>query len=499
MTRAHPRPQPQPAPRIGPRLADIAVVAALYAVTGRLGVMLALPPGVATAVWPPSGIALAAVLLRGAHVWPGIGIGSVLVNVWTLYDGRSVSAAVLSLAVTAAIGAGSTAQALLGGALVRRWIGAGPLFDRMRDVFLFAGIEAASCLVASTSGVGAVCAAGYAAWASFGRNWLTWWLGDFVGVLLVVPLPLLFRRDGRRAPWRVTEGACFLSLLALAGVVVFGTSPRPLSFLLVPFVVWAAYRFGQRGAVGTIVAVAAIALAGTLAGTGPYALRPRYESLLILQSFLGVVALTGLTVSAAVAEAGREKSDRRESEDRFRQIVDSSLDAIITIDDAGRITGWNDQAEAIFGLPRAEALGRTLSETIIPPAQREAHERGLKRFRETGEGPILGRRIELTGMRADGSEFPVELAVVPMRREGRTEFSAFLRDLTESRRLQSEVRKSEADLAQSYAELERFNALMVGRELKMVELKRRINELSADLGRPQPYDLSFADKPAVDK
>jgi PAS domain S-box-containing protein len=111
-------------------------------------------------------------------------------------------------------------------------------------------------------------------------------------------------------------------------------------------------------------------------------------------------------------------------------IFDQSLDAVITIDIEGRITGWNPQAEAIFGWSRVEALGRRLSETIIPDAYRDAHERGVARFRATGEGPALDRRLQLIGRRRDGTEFPVELAITAIRVDGATAFSAFVRDLT---------------------------------------------------------------------
>ncbi len=135
-----------------------------------------------------------------------------------------------------------------------------------------------------------------------------------------------------------------------------------------------------------------------------------------------------------IAEVDRVDAALRESAERTRLIVAHALDAVITIDVEGRVTSWNPQAEAIFGWPAEAVQGRLLSETIIPPAHRAAHERGLARFRETGEGPVLGRRLELTGLRRDGVEIPVELAITPMRVGGAPGFSAFLRDITERKR-----------------------------------------------------------------
>jgi len=121
------------------------------------------------------------------------------------------------------------------------------------------------------------------------------------------------------------------------------------------------------------------------------------------------------------------------SEARLRGLLDSSLDAIVSIDIASRITGWNAPAEGMFGWSEEEALGASLPEMIIPPQHREAHLHGMKRFLSTGEGPILNRRIEITALDRTGREFPVELTVSPYG-EGRSRyFSAFIRDITERR------------------------------------------------------------------
>ncbi|HEV8617340.1 MAG TPA: PAS domain S-box protein [Methylomirabilota bacterium] len=142
----------------------------------------------------------------------------------------------------------------------------------------------------------------------------------------------------------------------------------------------------------------------------------------------------------------------RESEERTRLIVAHALDAVITIDHEGRITSWNPQAEVMFGWSQDEVLGRALSETVIPPAYRAAHERGLAHFRATGEGPVLNRRLELSALRRDGSEFPVELAITPVRLGGATIFSAFLRDITERKRTEQALRDSEGSFRLMFAD-----------------------------------------------
>ncbi|MFZ2300290.1 MAG: EAL domain-containing protein [Gallionella sp.] len=136
---------------------------------------------------------------------------------------------------------------------------------------------------------------------------------------------------------------------------------------------------------------------------------------------------------------GRKRAERAlmESSERLHAVIETALDAVVQMDDGGVITGWNAQAEKIFGWPREEAIGRMMSETIIPPQYREAHVQGMKRFLSTGAGSILNSRVELLGLRRDGREFPVELAVVPIKASGKTadkyEFSAFIRDITQKK------------------------------------------------------------------
>ncbi len=160
-------------------------------------------------------------------------------------------------------------------------------------------------------------------------------------------------------------------------------------------------------------------------------------------------------------ERRRTLSSLRRSASENAAILRAALDAIILIDDEGAILEFNPASERIFGISRVEALGRPLSATIIPAQYREAHERGLAHYRKTGEGPLLGKRIEITALRGDGAEFPVELAIAPVRREdGRTVFAGYLRDITERKETERALREAkEAAEAASQAKSE-FLAMM---------------------------------------
>lgn len=130
------------------------------------------------------------------------------------------------------------------------------------------------------------------------------------------------------------------------------------------------------------------------------------------------------------------------SYEQVRQIVSGALDAVVTINREGRVVEWNKRAEEVFGWARDEALGQLMAEMIVPHAMREAHNRGMSHYLATGEGPILNQRIEITALRRDGDEFPVELSVTPLQIGDELRFSAFIRDITEERAARSSLEEA---------------------------------------------------------
>ena len=170
-------------------------LAAVYVLAGKLGLLLAFVHASATAVWPPTGIALAAFLLLGYRVWPGIFLGAFLVNLTTAG----------SVATTLGIATGNTLEGLAGAYLVNRFAHGAHAFDRPQDVFKFAVLAALACMTVSPFiGVTSLALGGYADWAEYGRVWLTWWLGDAGGALIVAPVLLLWGQDPR-ARWTLAQ------------------------------------------------------------------------------------------------------------------------------------------------------------------------------------------------------------------------------------------------------------------------------------------------------
>ncbi len=154
---------------------------------------------------------------------------------------------------------------------------------------------------------------------------------------------------------------------------------------------------------------------------------------------------------AAERDRDRAEADLRGSEAQLKAIINAALDAVIAMDGDGVIRSWSAQAERVFGWPASEVIGRSLSATIIPPRYREAHRRGLAHFLVSEEGPVLNRRIEITGLRRDGQEFPVELTITPVRLGGVWLFSAFVRDISE-RRLAEQRRATQYAVTRILAE-----------------------------------------------
>ena len=150
-----------------------------------------------------------------------------------------------------------------------------------------------------------------------------------------------------------------------------------------------------------------------------------------------------------VRDVTRQKKAEKsllDSEYRLRQIIDTSLDAVITIDGDGKITEWSKQAEQIFGYQRHEVLRKLLGDLIVPNVHRQAHHSGIERFHQTGEGPVLNKRIEISALRSTGEEFPIELAVTPIQYESNFFFSAFVRDISHRKAAEKALRNSQTRL-----------------------------------------------------
>lgn len=631
------------------RLLIYAALPLAYIISGRLGLLLAVPPGYATAVFLPAGIAVAAMFIAGAATLPGTFVGSFLLNIWIGYslghhlDGAGVAAA-------SAIAFASMLQAAIGGTLLRRFIGYPATLDKFRELLFFLLLSPVVCLTSATLSLSGLWLLAVVQPGDLIINWLTWWAGDALGVLLALPLMLVFAGEPRPI-WRsrATSVAtpmifCFALFVAIFVHVsrwendqslmefrmqsqhvadnlkarleeqilfleqfssIFTSRQLALTrkdfhnlvqkrlqqFPTIQAVEWApkvfsgerttfekrqrtdladfvirdsdasgelqpagdrsqffpvtyveplagneqavgfdlAFERNRRGAIdaaiasGQVTATAPVRLVqeraeqmgilliqavesgptgsgvvlvalrmGTFTGTlaeplqptlnlkfadATFSTRPFFDSLpratepLYERSFdlgsrryviqtapsavyliqhrrwqsWGVLAAgalsTGLLGGLLLLGTGHTyrlqqlTSNLRESETRKSAVMESALDAVITMNNEGRIVDFNPAAEQLFGYRRDEVVGKTVAETIIPHRLREAHEKGLRNYLNTGQGPVLGRRIEMPALRSDGSTFASELAIsAASLSDGRILFTAYLRDITERKR-----------------------------------------------------------------
>ena len=438
----------------------------MYFIAGKLGLKLAVVNASATAVWPPTGIALAALLVFGYRVWPGIFLGAFLVNITT----------VGSLATTLGIATGNTLEGLAGAYLINRFANGRRALERSQDVFKFATLAALlSTTVSATFGVTSLCLGGYARWADYEPIWLTWWLGDAVGAFIVAPLLLLWSADPR-VRWpkaKLTEAVLVIAVLILMGQAVFG-SLLPvearrylLPYICVPVLIWVAFRFGSREAATATFLLSAIALWGTLRGFGPFARDVQNESLLLLQAFMAINALMALTLAAVATERTRGEEALRKAHDGLElrvqertaalshvndQLQDREAllhglfehapDAILAADRQRNIQRANAQAETMFGYRREELLGLPV-ETLIPECFRERHVSDRMGNAAEPHTRSVGTGLDLHGRRKDGSEFPVDIMLSPLEAAAGRMVIAIVRDITRRKRAEEVIRANE--------------------------------------------------------
>jgi diguanylate cyclase (GGDEF)-like protein len=284
---------------------------ATYILAAKLSLRLATVHPSASPFWPPTGIAIVTLLLLGLRCWPAIFAGAFLVNLTTAG----------SVLTSLGIGAGNCLEAVTACYLVTRFAQGKDVFDRTWDILRFAlysGILSAG--IAATFGVTSLALGGFAPWHQYGIVWRTWWLGDAAGALVFAPFLLLWSANPvpRWSQRQVAEAGALLASTLLISGIIFGpllhseVKNDPWTFLCTPFLIWAAFRFGPREASAIICLVCAIAVIGTTHGYGPFARPSPNDSLLLLQSFLSIQALTTLVFAAEVSERRRQEEHAKQ-------------------------------------------------------------------------------------------------------------------------------------------------------------------------------------------
>ncbi len=276
-----------------------AALLAVYFAAGKFGLsFFGLIHPSASAVWLPTGVAMAALLLFGLRLVPAVFVGAFLVNVTT--EG--------SIATSLGVALGNTLEGVLAVVLTERFAGGRDAFRSASGILKFAALAALlSTTVSATIGVASLTLGGFAAEENRAAIWLTWWLGDAAGAVLVTPLIVLWWTDPAWGwPARKTlEAVLLLVTVGVVGGATFLHPPfylYPLAFLNLAALVWGALRFGPREHATVVAVMAIIATASTANGGGPFAVGTPNESLLVLQAFLAMISLTALPMAALTVE-----------------------------------------------------------------------------------------------------------------------------------------------------------------------------------------------------
>ena len=291
---------------------ELLAIGLAYFVFAKIGLALASIHPSASPIWPPTGLALAAVMLRGYRVWPAIFLGAWLANATTAG----------SVYTSSAIALGNTLESLVGGYLISRWSDGLRTFDTPAGVARFALIAlVAATPISATIGVGSLALAGYADPLRIASTWLTWWLGDLAGALVITPVIVLWAQSSfRSGPRRqlletgaVIAAAAAVGLLAFSPLIDQTPNRDPLGFLAVLPLMWAALRRGQRDTATVALVLSGFALWGAMSGEGPFARSTLNDSLLLLIMYMISTSVPTLALSADVAVHKRTERNLREA------------------------------------------------------------------------------------------------------------------------------------------------------------------------------------------
>lgn len=385
----------------------ILALTVVYFCAGKLGLALAITYSSISPIWPATGLALAALLLCGYRVWPAILIGAFLVNL------TAVPSAAFGPKIAQAVGIsiGNTIEALAGAWLTLRFANGRNAFERVTTIFRYTLLAGAvSTALSATIGALTLLGCGLLSAPAFGQAWLTWWLGDMGGAVLVTPLILVWANHpkppshSRRLPelaGLILLLVCFLQLSFSTSFLWWKTG-HSFAVPMIPFVIWAALRFQARGAISVVFLMACFATVGTLHGFGPFARADETVSLLLLQNFMCVSSVAALVLAAAIAERNTAETALRDANDRLQLALNASRTGTWTRELNGNHAGrWSPQVEALFGLKPGEYDGtEEMFYSLVHPEDRA---RVRKAIRDTLDAQEEFVEVEYRFLRRGGT------------------------------------------------------------------------------------------------
>jgi PAS domain S-box-containing protein len=449
--------------------AKIGAVAAVYFGAAKLGLLAAVAQKVVSSAWPPTGVALAALLLFGLRLWPGIALGAFLLN---LTSGVPVVGA-------AGIAVGNTLEAVTAVVLLRRLAAFRTSLAGLRDVLALVTLAAlGSTLVSATIGVLSLWSSGMIDRAATGPLWFVWWSGDAMGDVLVAPLLLAWAHAPRVRwpPARTAEAVVLLaSLVGLTALLL--RPPTGDEYAIFPLIIWAALRFGVLGSATASGIVAALTISATVHGQGSFVSTTPTHDLLLLQTYLALLSVTGLVVAAITTERREAEQSAIESEWRYRTLLENAPEPILVHQDGSWIFA-NRAALKLLHAERAEQLvGRPTLDIVHPDYRTVVRERIEREFATGEPAPLLEQQF----VALDGTVIDVEVVGIPITLSGRQAGKIMVRDITVRRQAEQAVRERQAEARHSRERLEALSQ----RLLKALENERRFiaRELHDQIGQ----------------
>src|SRR5579872_263562 len=337
-------------PDIGRDILQIAIVAVLYVAGAKLGFSFAFQTKQVTALWPPTGIAVAALLLLGLRVWPGVFLGALVSNAMTSEP----------LLAAFGIAIGNTLAPVIGVAFVNRFVDFDARLERLRDVLGLVIITAlCGMTISASNGTLVLALAKIIPWSSFGSVWLLWWIGDAMGVMLFAPLVLTWASAQRwsRASWRDAAEFALFSIALLAATWLLFMSATPLQYPVYPLIIWTGLRFNQRVTSLTAVVISAIAIWGTVHNLGPFTVGTLDHRVSMLVTFMAVMVATGLSLGAVTAERRVANAHLKAAERRFHVLAEIVPQMVWTADRTGWCDWYNQRYYEHTGQSPKESAG----------------------------------------------------------------------------------------------------------------------------------------------
>jgi PAS domain S-box-containing protein len=421
-------------------LTRVVILVALYFLGGLLGKQGSFLSGSIALVWPPSGIALAAILLFGYRFWPGVALGAVL---FSFMNGLPLGFFTFGTAL------GNTMGAIVCTFLLRKSFSFDNAMERTRDVAGFIGLACfLGTSVNAAFNVVSLAYAGTVSWSALFPTILEWWVPNALAGLVVAPFLITWATPAalRWYPRLVVEAAVCGTGLAAGTLIsfhswfVYGIQNYPLAYLPYPFLVWGALRFGQRGATTGTLLVSALAIHSLLSGRGPFLAASEPDSLMLIGSYIGVLAITNMLLAAAAAERRQAEQALAESEKRLRAVVEDQTDLICRFKPDGTLTFVNGAYCQFHGKGREELLGTNFLETL--PAEDLAIP--LSWFETLpAEQPVVSFDHRVVGR--GGVMVWHQCSVRRLFREGgqTLEFQAVIQDITDRKQTEQALRASE--------------------------------------------------------